>query len=425
MITQIKIKGTVLINTTYKVIIITFFASLLPGIAMADDSVPRQARDQIGITLSGYAETGVAASEDTVDNPLAEDYTYHKLNLAVSNGESADVRWRASAFYWKKEYETTDALNNTSRWVNASVMWPLMKSGESRLELAVPLTYKVKRYDVAGNNDYDLFRFGPELTWKAPEYSLGLSGGLSLYDHMVKEDDTAVFAAVSGTRKLLGDKLTLRSKITVEELNERSQDRLKDKNRIMAGAEYKPELSWIKQASVRAETGRQDSRDADEDDLVQDYKYREWNVQTKHEIWGQEAKVEYDQVRKDYIDSGLGFNSFSVANNWDIGSFGVGVAHKETMFSERDNDSYRKESVKADWSAVKRMDWKAGLAVGADFYRFYYGIGDKDRYSLSARAEKTIGPLAVGVEGSVKVTEYEAGGSRTNKGIRVSGEWKY
>lgn len=390
---------------------------LLPGMAMAE------AQNKSEITLSGYAETGSRATDESDYEPELDDsYTYHNASIALSM-DSKRTHYRISGFQYEKKYEKLNSLNNDSRVLNAGIFYWL----DPAVKLDLDMKVRRKRYEDNAAGDYDQVMVAPGITWKmADKSSVGLTAGINNYNYLNREDEVRRFIRVRGTNYLLDGKLTLTGGVRLERLDERQQDRYRTQNKADMGLKYKADMIWIESMSIKAEKGRGDTKDED-NDLDLDYEYWQGNVRTWHTI-GEKIKTDlaYEYMKKDYLLANNDFRQFSISNGWNYEWLSLDMKHKEVAYGDRVNSNYRRETLGVGARYAKRMDWNARAGVEGNYYRYENGVNDKDRYKIILGGEKVLTKqVRLGVELKWRLTDNRNSADKKDAGIRVTAEYKY
>lgn len=394
-------------------IIGTLWIILLPGMALAED-----------LTFSGYAETGARATDESeYDLELNDNYVYHNYHAKVAQSLSEKFGYDVGSFLYKKNYEELNFLNNDSRVLNTGIFYWF----GSALKLDLDMKYRRKRYEDNTAGDYDQVMVAPGITWKmADKSSVGVTAGINNYNYINREDETKRFIRVRGTKYLLEDKLTLSGGIRLEQMDERHQDRYRTQNKADLGLKYKVDMSWIESVSLKAEKGRGDTKDED-NDLDLDYRYWQGSVKTWHTLTGEiKTDLGYEYMKKDYLLANNDFQEFSISNGWNYEWLSLDLKHKEVAYFDRVNSNYRRETLGVGARYAKRMDWNARAGVEGNYYRYENGVNDKDRYYMTAGGEKVLtSQVRLGVELKWRVTDNRNSADKKDAGVRVTGEWKY
>jgi hypothetical protein len=398
---------------------------LFPALSPADN-----------FSLSGFIETGRRSqAEDFEEEEDDSEYTFSNYHIKIKHNFSELLRYEIGTFFRDKDYETDNALDNTSRILNAGGSYNFNTQGRKNLKLDLKVKYKEKRYENTPSNEYDQISFAPRVTYSRRDlYTIYINTGINNY-HYLKADDKdqfKLYSKLGARRHFSGRDLTVVSSYRFETTAETRQDRRKNKNDFMAGIDYKAETPLIQKITSRVKFGQRDTKDDDLRDEDFDYTYGQFYLKTDHRIHARvKTALKYSYFKKDYLTADLDHSGFSIRNTWRYRIFSgrvtefyanLSIIHKYVDYTLKSGSDYEKDTLEIRGTYRKKNDWKASLSLKGSLYDHEDSGRDRDRYYAVLALEKPFmeNELVLFIKAKYKYTDNRRESDTEEKSARLA-----
>ncbi|MEW6087764.1 MAG: hypothetical protein AB1498_05615 [bacterium] len=369
-----------------------------------------------------FIETGKkSTSEDYKEEDSDADYTYANYQVKFRQDPIKRAGCDLSFFAYRKDYDTSDALDNKSRIFKAKWFYYLQKQKEKSLKFDIKMQYKEKGYYESIESEFSQFMISPSLEFRKKDiYTLDFSSGFNKYDY--PGDDKKGQLKYSGKldlcRYFLEKKLILSGDYGIEHLDHKQEGRDRTKHNLSAGLDYVFAKPYIHEIETKIKWGKRDTKDEDERDEDSDYEYRRYKAKSFHKINNRlNTGLKYEFFKKDYNVINLDHKGFYIENGYDYEvrddmkkriwlNFDMG--RKDTIYSERTGNDYRKITANIKLNYNRKGNWKTSLGFEGNFYKYRNFDNDKKRYYARWSGEKVLlkNKLNVSADFKYRFTNY-------------------
>ncbi|NQT95498.1 MAG: hypothetical protein HQ572_03520 [Candidatus Omnitrophica bacterium] len=382
-------------NRIFTLLILLFF---LPPFAYADT---------LGSTKISYS-TGERSQTDAIEErDLSGSYTFHKYSIAVKAEPLEDFYYRAGAKYYKKDFDSKrNNMDNKTGLYDLSFSLPLYKAEESLISLKGDCGLLNKRYENSPSSEYDKNSLSSGLVLDLyKRYSLKLLGGIKDYDYIkdASSDILKSFIKIASSVKSSDGRFDLSGHYKRDWADQAENKKDYTEDTFFFKTLLKLKMPLIYKLGIHFGTGRNDTRDSDEDreDNLR-FSYRLWGVRTYHEFNKTvETKISYSQAERKYLTSINSYDNWSLKDEtkfrilkdkpFDLDLL-IGGGHKETTFYENESLSYKKNSLSAGLNISERADWSFKPAFSFSKYKYLPGsTSNQKSYKLKLNLKKYIG----------------------------------
>jgi hypothetical protein len=393
------------------------------------------------IILNGYAETGMRSqAEDFEEEEDDHEYTFSTYHINLKHLASDQFRYEVGTFLNKKDYETEDSLDNSSKIIHVRGTYYLTRQKRELSRLDFKLRYKVKRYDSSPSSEYDQIIFSPGIRYERKDvYSLRASAGITNYEYVNagEKDEFRFFSKLKGRAFLLGKTLTLVSSFRLDTATQKRKNRGKNRNNFLFGLDYKIKNPGMQKVSARGKFGQSDTKDEDTRDDEFDYTYRQFSIKTDHKIHQRiKTFLKYQYFRKNYVTAELDHSAFSISNSWRYVVFAdkvqklyvnVLLKHKDVDYVFKSGSDYEKETLMVRGTYRKKKDWKTSVSLEGNFYEFDDEGKNKNRYYAKLLFEKPLSGETIVIALNIKYryTDNKRANNTEEQAVRTAFQYRF